>query len=174
MPQKKETDKAGDIRRSQMVQIYGPGAIVNLRYNNVTRWKNQTRWIDKTRWINKTRYNNITRWIDKTKYNNITRYNNVTIWINKTKLQNKTIFIVNKKNITLYSISNENENKDKDILNNKTVTTIYNTQSGYNCDTSSNLTFSEIIVMGISSFIVFVFILYESYTKYDMIIEYCC
>lgn len=36
MPQKKETDKAGDIRRSQMVQIYGPGAIVNLRYNNVT------------------------------------------------------------------------------------------------------------------------------------------
>ena len=36
MPKLKELNVAGEIRRSQIVQIYGPGAIMNLRYKNVT------------------------------------------------------------------------------------------------------------------------------------------
>ena len=32
----RETHTAGEIRRSQMVQIYGPGAIINLKYQQAS------------------------------------------------------------------------------------------------------------------------------------------
>ena len=32
----RETHTAGEIRRSQMVQIYGPGAIINLKYQRAS------------------------------------------------------------------------------------------------------------------------------------------
>ncbi len=36
MSELKQLNTAGEIRRSQIIQIYGPGSIMNLRYRNVT------------------------------------------------------------------------------------------------------------------------------------------